>query len=108
MFPLAGVSFAIFHPRKARVAVGVIVGCRVCCCCRCSSRRWRRSLTQYASWHAIESKDALDRGFTVMQMVELLSRQDWPNWPQQLVGDVALVAPVLAAARSMERVDAFG
>ena len=50
---------------------------------------------QYASWLAIETKDTLERGFTVMQMVELLLHRDWPNWPQQLGGTVLLVAPVL-------------
>jgi hypothetical protein len=52
-------------------------------------------LAQYASWRAVESHDALDRGFTVMQMVELLFHQGWPNWPQQLAGVLLLVAPVL-------------
>jgi hypothetical protein len=50
---------------------------------------------QYESWRAIESKDALERGFTMMQMLELTLRQGWPNWPLQLLGVLALVAPVL-------------
>jgi len=56
---------------------------------------WTTLVAQYASWHAIESKDAMDRGFTVMQMAELLFRQGWPNWPLQVGGTLVLVAPVL-------------
>ena len=51
---------------------------------------------QYASWKAIQALDALTRGFSVMEMVHLVSRTEWPNWPIQLAGAVALVAPLLA------------
>jgi hypothetical protein len=95
LFPIAAVSFAIFHPRKLRVALAVITSIVVALALPLLVTPWSMLMTQYASWHAIESKDALDRGFTVMQMVELLFHQDWPNWPQQLLGTIALVAPVL-------------
>ena len=95
LFPLAGVSFAIFHPRKVRVAVAVAVGMAALLLLPLLVTSPASLVAQYASWRAIESKDALDRGFTIMQMVQLLARQDWPNWPQQLAGVVLLVAPVL-------------
>jgi hypothetical protein len=95
LFPLAGVSFAIFHPRKVRVAIAVMLGMVALVLLPLLVTSPATLLVQYASWHAIESKDALDRGFTVMQMVQLVLRQDWPNWPQQLGGVVALVAPIL-------------
>ena len=95
LFPLAGVSFAIFHPRKLRVAIAVTLGMTALVLLPLLVTSPATLLAQYASWRAIESKDALDRGFTVMQMVQLVLRQDWPNWPQQLGGVLFLVAPVL-------------
>ena len=95
VFPLAGVSFAIFHPRKARVAVAVALGMVALVFLPLLVTSPATLGAQYQSWRAIESKDALDRGFTVMQMVQLVLRQDWPNWPQQLGGVLVLVAPVL-------------
>jgi hypothetical protein len=96
VFPLAGVSFAIFHPRKIRVGIAVIVSALVLLALPLLITPPATLAAQYASWRAIESKDALDRGFTVMQMVELLFHRGWPNWPQQLGGTVLLVAPVFA------------
>ena len=95
VFPLAGASFAIFHPRKVRVAVAVALGATGLVLLPLLVTTPATLMAQYASWRAIESKDALDRGFTVMQMVQLLLRQDWPNWPQQAGGVLLLVAPVL-------------
>ena len=95
VFPLAGASFAIFHPRKVRVALAVALGALALVLLPLLVTTPTTLWAQYASWRAIESKDALDRGFTVMQMVELLLHQDWPNWPQQVGGVVLLVAPVL-------------
>ena len=95
IFPLAGVSFAIFHRRVIRAGVAVFVGLLVLLALPLLVTPWPTLMAQYASWHAIESKDALDRGFTVMQMAELLFRQGWPNWPIQLGGTLLLVAPVL-------------
>ncbi len=95
VFPLAGVSFAIFHPRKARVAVAVALGMVALVFLPLLVTSPATLGAQYESWRLIESKDALDRGFTVMQMVQLALRQDWPNWPQQLGGVLLLVAPVL-------------
>ncbi|MEO8624459.1 MAG: glycosyltransferase family 87 protein [bacterium] len=95
LFPLAGVSFAIFHPRKLRVGIAVAVGLLALILLPLLVTSPSTLLAQYASWRAIESRDALDRGFTVMQMVQLVLRQDWPNWPQQLGGVLLLVAPIL-------------
>ena len=95
LFPLAGVSFAIFHPRKVRVAAAVAIGAAVLLALPLLVTSPATLVAQYASWRAIEAKDALERGFTVMQMVELLFHQGWPNWPQQLAGTLLLVAPVL-------------
>ncbi|HEV7992921.1 MAG TPA: glycosyltransferase family 87 protein [Gemmatimonadaceae bacterium] len=96
VFPLAGVSFALFHPRKVRVAAAVTLGIVAFALLPLLVTPPATLVAQYASWRAIEAKDALARGFTVMQMTQNLLHADWPNWPQQLLGVVLLVAPVLA------------
>ncbi|MDB4882630.1 MAG: hypothetical protein JWL95_1396 [Gemmatimonadetes bacterium] len=96
VFPLAAVSFAVFHPRKARVAIAVALGMAIFALLPLFVTPLSTLLAQYASWRAIESTDSLHRGFTVMHMVHLLLGRDWPNWPLQLLGVIALVAPVLA------------
>jgi hypothetical protein len=95
LFPLAGVSFAVFHPRKARVALAVVAGVALFLVLPLLVTPPTVLLAQYASWHAIEAVDSLHRGYSVMQMVELLLHGGWPNWPIQLVGLLVLVAPVL-------------
>ena len=95
LFPLAGISFAVFHPRKVRVTVAVLLGAVVVVFLPLVITPMHTLAAQYASWRTIEAKDSLDRGFTVMQMVELLFHRNWPNWPQQLGGTLLLVAPVL-------------
>jgi hypothetical protein len=102
VFPLAGLSFAIFHPRKARVAGAALLGLAALVFLPLLVTPPTTLLAQYASWRAIESQDALERGLSVMQMVEHLLRQNWPNWPQQLLGTIALVAPVLVRRERWE------
>ncbi|MDQ6635250.1 MAG: DUF2029 domain-containing protein [Gemmatimonadota bacterium] len=95
IFPLAAASFAVFHPRKVRVAVALATSMAVLVLLPLLVTPASVLMAEYGSWHAIESKDALARGFSVMEMVQLLLHGDWPNWPLQLSGVVALVAPLL-------------
>jgi len=96
LFPLAGVSFAIFHPRKFRVAVAVVLGMVIFALLPLLVTSPDTLLAQYRHWREIESVDAHHRGYTVMHLVQLLVGGDWPNWPLQLAGVLLLVAPVLA------------
>jgi hypothetical protein len=89
LFPLAAASFAIFHPRRLRVGLALATSMVVLLLLPLL-------LAQYRWWRGIETVDAVDRGFSVMWMVQLLLRQGWPNWPVQALGVLALVAPVLA------------
>ena len=95
LFPLAGVSFAIFHPRKVRVAVALVAGTLLFAALPLLVASPARLLAQYTSWRAIEASDSLNRGYTVMQMVELVSGAGLPNWPIQLIGMLVLLAPVV-------------
>jgi len=94
VFPLAGVTFALFHRRKARVALALVVSAVVLAALPLLVTTPARLQMQYASWRAISALDALTRGFSVMEMVHLVTRTDWPNWPIQLVGALLLVAPL--------------
>jgi hypothetical protein len=95
LFPIAGVSFAIFHPRKVRVALAVVGGGLLFALLPLLVTSPARLLAQYASWRAIETVDATERGFTVMRMIEQLFHAGLPNWPIQLAGVLLLVAPVV-------------
>ena len=96
LFPLAGASFAIFHARKGRVAIGLAVSLLILLLLPLVVTPLHTLVAQYASWRAIEEVDAAERGFTVMQMLQLLLHRDWPNWPLQLAGVLLLVSPLFA------------
>jgi hypothetical protein len=96
VFPLAGVSFALFHKRKVRVALALTASAAVLAALPLLVTTPAVLGMQYASWKGISALDAQTRGFSVMEMVHLLTRTDWPNWPIQLLGAVLLVAPVIA------------
>lgn len=95
VFPLAALSFAVFHPRRVRAGLAALAALALLLALPLLVTGSAALAAQYASWRAVESRDALARGFTVMEMLQLLLHQDWPNWPLQLLGVTALVAPVL-------------
>jgi hypothetical protein len=96
LFPLAGVSFAIFHPRKVRVALAVVASSVLLLALPLLVTSPAILRAQYASWRALGATDAaIHRGYTVMQMLENVLHQGWPNWPIQLLGIVILLAPVV-------------
>ena len=100
LFPIAAVSFAIFHARKVRVAVAVVAGALVFALLPLLVTSPERLLAQYASWRAIQGVDAAaSRGFTVMRVIEQLFSTRIPNWPIQLAGVLLLLAPVVVQRR---------
>jgi len=95
-FPLAGVSFAIFHPRKVRVALAVVAAGVLLLLLPLLVTPPHTLLAQYASWRALSASEvAVKRGYSVMQMLENVLHGGWPNWPIQLLGIAILLAPVL-------------
>jgi hypothetical protein len=56
-------------------------------------------VAQYHWWRGIETTDAQQRWFSVMELLHHWFGVSWPNWPVQLAGIAALVAP-LAFRRS--------
>jgi hypothetical protein len=95
IFPLAAVSFAVFHPRKRRIAVALVASTIVLVALPLLVTTPASLAMQYSSWHAIQEADAMARGYSVMEIVQLLLHSDWPNWPQQLAGVVLLLAPLV-------------
>jgi len=96
LFPLAGVSFAIFHPRKVRVALAVVGSSVLLFALPLLVTSPTILRAQYVSWRALGAADAsIKRGYSVMQMVENVLHQGWPHWPIQLLGVAILLAPVL-------------
>jgi hypothetical protein len=95
LFPFAGVSFAIFHPRKPRVAIAVVVGMLLFAVLPLLVTSSDRLLAQYESWRAIQASDSLHLGYTVMQLIEQVTHARLPNWPIQLAGVLILLAPVV-------------
>ena len=95
LFPIAGVSFAIFHPRKLRVAIAVVLGLALFAVLPLLVTSPDGLIAQYEGWRAISATDSLKRGYSVMQVIEQITRAGLPNWPVQLVGVLILVAPVV-------------
>lgn len=94
IFPLAALSFAIPRRRVWRTGLwAAAVGATLLVLpLLVTSPATLRA--QYASWRAVESSDAQQRWFSVMQLVHRWTGASWPNWPIQLVGTILLLAPL--------------
>ena len=96
LFPVVAAAYAVFRPYRlprftawslasgaALIALPVLV-------------LWPAELAeQYRSWGAIQRTDSLDRGYSIMQHVQLLFGASLPNWPIQLAGVIVLLAPLV-------------
>lgn len=103
IFPMAALALAVFHARRGRVALAfaaaIVVGALLPLLVTSPSGL----AAQYASWYAIEGRDALAsaRGGGgaglyggVMYQIRLWLGVNWPNWPIQLVGVIVQLAPL--------------
>lgn len=95
IFPLAGLTFAI--PRRLALRTGIAtaiggVGLVLLPLCVTTPAKL---VAQYRSWGAVETIDARQRWFSVMELVHRSGGADWPNWPVQLAGTAVLVAPLM-------------
>src|SRR6266550_2438359 len=94
LFPLAALSVAVFHPRRLRFAAIFIAVLAAAIALPLVAIPPGDLLAQYRSWHAIEAKDALRRGYSLMHYVHAWFGVDWPNWPLQAAGTALLLLPV--------------
>ncbi len=105
LFPLATVAGAIFHPRKIRFAVTFLIVLAIAVALPLLVTSPHSLAMQYASWHAIESRDALpmnrlgtggaDLYAGLMGLLRVWGGIQWPYWPVQLAGVVVLLAPLM-------------
>jgi hypothetical protein len=94
IFPLAAVSFGLLRPERRRFAMWcAIVGVALLVAPMAfNGPSWLSH--QYDDWLFVQRVDSGDPGFSVMALVRLWLGVNWPLWPQQLVGVVALLAPI--------------
>ena len=94
IFPLAALAFAIPRRMVARTgAWAAAIGATLIALPLLVTPP-ATLLAQYASWRGVESSDARQRWFSVMELVHHWTGAGWPNWPIQLVGTLALLAPL--------------
>ncbi len=109
IFPLAALALAIFHPRRVRFALSMVLAMAVVLALPLLVVSPAELAAQYRSWRAVEAVDALSVGGGgggglyggVMQQLRLIFGVSWPNWPVQLAGTVLLMLP-LARWRNWE------
>lgn len=94
IFPLAALTFAI--PRRLALrtgawALGVGAGLVLLPLLIMSPATLA---AQYGWWRGVESSDAQQRWFSLMELVHRWTGASWPNWPVQLAGTLVLVAPL--------------
>jgi hypothetical protein len=94
LFPLAALSLAVFHPRRLRFAAVFIAVFAAAVALPLVAIPVGDLLAQYRSWHAIEAKDALRRGYSLMHYTHAWFGVDGPNWPQQAAGTALLLLPL--------------
>lgn len=99
IFPLAALTFAI--PRRRALHTGLAAAGAGAALIATPLLVATPSvlLAQYRSWHGIESLDAQQRWFSVMELIHRWFGVSWPNWPVQL-GAVALLLLPLALRHS--------
>jgi hypothetical protein len=94
IFPLAALTFALPRRRALRTGVAAAVIGTLLLALPLLITTPAQLVAQYHSWRGIESTDALQRWFSVMELVHRLDDAAWPNWPIQLAGTVALLVPL--------------
>ncbi|MDB4917318.1 MAG: hypothetical protein JWM95_4962 [Gemmatimonadetes bacterium] len=95
IFPLAALSFAI--PRRLVMRTGVwatAMGATLLAAPLLVTTP-ARLVAQYRSWQGVESSDAKQRWFSVMELIHRWFGTEWPNWPVQLAGTLVLLAPLV-------------
>ena len=99
IFPLAALTFAI--PRRLALKTGAwaaLVGALLVALPLVITPP-SLLLRHYVSWRGVESSDAAQRWFSVMELLHRWTGTMLPNWPVQLVGTVLLVAPLARRER---------
>ncbi len=94
IFPLAALSFALPHRLMWRTGAWAVAIGATLVVLPLAVTSPQTLLAQYASWHSVEATDALQRWFSVMELVYRWTGTSIPNWPVQLAGTLLLLAPL--------------
>lgn len=95
IFPLAALSFALARRRVIRLGIAAAAGGLALLVLPLLLTSPATLAAQYRSWRGVESVDAEQRWFSVMELLHRWFGMDWPNWPVQLAGTLLLLAPLL-------------
>jgi hypothetical protein len=96
IFPIVAAVYAIFRPyRVPRFAAWGIVIAAALVASPLIVLSPAELAAQYRSWGAIQQTDALTRGHSLMFQLQQWFTLDLPNWPVQLIGVLALLAPLI-------------
>jgi hypothetical protein len=97
LFPLAALTFALFHRRRRRFALVVMLVAAAALLLPLVVTSPGLLAQQYRWWYALELRDASDLlfGASVMRLVRGWVGGTWPNWPVQLAGTAALLLPLV-------------
>lgn len=94
IFPLAALAFAIPRRLVRRTGAWAVALGAALVALPLVVTSWPILIAQYASWRGVESSDARQRWFSVMELLHRWTGVGWPNWPIQLAGTLALLAPL--------------
>lgn len=96
IFPLAALTFALFHARRRRFAVLFAAALIVALLLPLLVTPPARLVQQYGWWREIEHSDAADLlfGLSLMRMLRGWIGGAWPNWPLQIAGTALLLLPL--------------
>ena len=94
IYPLAALTFGLFHGRKGRLAGAFAASLAALVALPLLVTPPADLLAQWRSWGRVLQRDALDQGYSVMHLVAGWTGVVWPNWPQQLAGAALLLLPL--------------
>jgi len=94
VYPLAALTFGLFHGRKGRLAGAFAAALAALVALPLLVTPPAELLAQWRSWGRVLERDALEQGYSVMHLVDVWTGVVWPNWPQQLAGAALLLLPL--------------
>jgi hypothetical protein len=94
IFPLAALTFAIPRRSVLKTGIATFVIAAVALVLPLLVTSPATLVAQYHSWQAVEASDALQRWYSVMELLYRWTGVLIPNWPVQLAGTLLLLAPL--------------
>lgn len=94
IFPLAALTFAVPRRRAIRTGLATAATGAALIALPLLLMSPAALAAQYQSWRGVESTDAQQRWFSAMELLHRITGIAVPNWPIQLVGTLALLAPL--------------